>query len=75
MAAANRPVAGRGNQSASTQVQTETSTAGPSQLGTLRLRAASSNRQRVQWADDVIDNEGMGKKSSKGEITQYHPID
>ncbi|KAL1304617.1 hypothetical protein AAFC00_003584 [Neodothiora populina] len=42
--------------------------------GTLRLRAASdaepatpepTERRRIQWAEDVIDNEGMGKKSSK----------
>lgn len=42
--------------------------------GTLRLRAASdaqrdsqtTTQPRVQWAEDVVDNEGMGKKSSKG---------
>ncbi|KAF1354894.1 phosphatase inhibitor-domain-containing protein, partial [Delphinella strobiligena] len=41
--------------------------------GTLRLRAASDaerdsqtiTQPRVQWAEDVVDNEGMGKKSSK----------
>ncbi|GAM89675.1 hypothetical protein ANO11243_077140 [Dothideomycetidae sp. 11243] len=35
---------------------------------TLRLRAESSEAtqsRRIQWAEDVIDNEGMGKKSSK----------
>jgi len=36
---------------------------------TLRLRAEAGpetvDRQRVQWAEDVVDNEGMGKKSSK----------
>ncbi|EME38537.1 hypothetical protein DOTSEDRAFT_67281 [Dothistroma septosporum NZE10] len=35
---------------------------------TLRLRAPSagpSQTRRVVWAEDVIDNEGMGKKSSK----------
>ncbi|KAK4610601.1 Type 1 phosphatases regulator [Fulvia fulva] len=35
---------------------------------TLRLRGASaepSQPRRVVWAEDVIDNEGMGKKSSK----------
>jgi hypothetical protein len=35
-------------------------------VGTLRLRAEPSPRRRIRWADDVIDNEGMGKKSSKG---------
>jgi len=34
-------------------------------VGTLRLRAEPSPRRRIRWADDVIDNEGMGKKSSK----------
>jgi protein phosphatase 1 regulatory subunit 11 len=34
--------------------------------GVLRLRAEPSERRRIQWAEDVIDNEGMGKKSSKG---------
>ncbi|KAF2227245.1 hypothetical protein BDZ85DRAFT_253962 [Elsinoe ampelina] len=35
---------------------------------TLRLRAESDAGQarHIQWAEDVIDNEGMGKKSSKG---------
>jgi len=23
------------------------------------------NRKRIQWAEDVVDNEGMGKKKSK----------
>lgn len=34
-------------------------------VGTLRLRAAPRSRQRVVWRDDVVDNEGAGKKSSK----------
>jgi len=41
--------------------------------GTLRLRAEGvspqedeSERRHVQWAEDVVNNEGMGKKSSKG---------
>ncbi|KAF1921804.1 phosphatase inhibitor-domain-containing protein [Ampelomyces quisqualis] len=33
--------------------------------GVLRLRAEPTERRRIQWAEDVIDNEGMGKKSSK----------
>lgn len=32
---------------------------------TLRLRGEPSERRRIQWAEDVVDNEGMGKKSSK----------
>ncbi|KAF2652481.1 hypothetical protein K491DRAFT_681329 [Lophiostoma macrostomum CBS 122681] len=33
--------------------------------GTLRLRAAPAEERHIQWAEDVVDNEGMGKKSSK----------
>lgn len=46
--------------------------------GTLRLRAEDSNAtspnvgnedipsRRIRWSEDVVDNEGMGKKKSKG---------
>lgn len=35
--------------------------------GTLRLRAvAAPSEARVQWAEDVVDNEGLGRKRSKG---------
>ncbi|KAK7191078.1 hypothetical protein DPSP01_007751 [Paraphaeosphaeria sporulosa] len=33
--------------------------------GTLRLRAEPVEQRHIQWAEDVVDNEGMGKKSSK----------
>lgn len=33
--------------------------------GVLRLRAEPTEQRRIQWAEDVIDNEGLGKKSSK----------
>lgn len=36
--------------------------------GVLRLRAEPTERRRIQWAEDVVDNEGMGKKSSKGMV-------
>ncbi|MCJ1431885.1 hypothetical protein MMC27_001241 [Xylographa pallens] len=38
---------------------------GPVPVGTLRLRAASAPRRGIRWAEDVVDNEGMGRKSSK----------
>lgn len=42
------------------------SDAGPSvPIATLRLRAEPQEQRRIQWAEDVVDNEGMGKKSSK----------
>ncbi len=39
------------------------------------LRAAGTNgntrqRRRIRWAEDVVNNEGMGRKSSKGML--YH---
>lgn len=48
-----------------TMTITQTSTSTP----VLRLRATSpapSPRPRIQWAEDVVDNEGLGRKSSKG---------
>ncbi|KAF2692149.1 hypothetical protein K458DRAFT_381975 [Lentithecium fluviatile CBS 122367] len=33
--------------------------------GTLRLRAEPTEQRHIQWAEDVVDNEGMGRKSSK----------
>ncbi|KAK8180570.1 phosphatase inhibitor-domain-containing protein [Phyllosticta capitalensis] len=52
---------------AGSSVITESGRSTPLNLpsGTLRLRADNSQRRHIQWADDVIDNEGMGKKSSK----------
>uniref|UniRef100_A0A0W0G5S0 Type 1 phosphatases regulator n=1 Tax=Moniliophthora roreri TaxID=221103 RepID=A0A0W0G5S0_MONRR len=36
-----------------------------SNVGTLKLRGATKkSRQRVVWSDDVVDNEGCGRKSS-----------
>lgn len=42
--------------------------AGPSDpvVGVLKLRGdRTARRQKVVWADDTVDNEGMGKKKSK----------
>ncbi|KAI7086903.1 hypothetical protein KC356_g4599 [Hortaea werneckii] len=64
--------------------QTITSHAsGPSAPPTLRLRAAEetppqpspSPSQHVRWAEDVVDNEGMGKKSSKVCCIYHKPHD
>jgi hypothetical protein len=39
----------------------------PVPVGTLRLRGvAMHTRRRIRWAEDVVDNEGLGRKSSKG---------
>lgn len=56
--------------------QTQTSTQPVLRLsapsGTLRLRAEPVERRHIQWAEDVVDNEGMGKKSSKGMYSSTH---
>jgi protein phosphatase 1 regulatory subunit 11 len=59
--------------------QTQTQTQAPTNVVTnsapvLRLRGAAREAEssangagrRIQWAEDVVDNEGMGKKTSKG---------
>jgi protein phosphatase 1 regulatory subunit 11 len=58
--------------------QTETQTEAPAHAPTqaiLRLRGAHNPSGRsVQWRSDVVDNEGLGRKSSKGmsELRQLH---
>lgn len=53
------------------QTQTlQTPQEGPAPSATLRLRGVSpataeASEPRVRWAEDVVDNEGLGKKSSK----------
>ncbi|EMC97649.1 hypothetical protein BAUCODRAFT_460952 [Baudoinia panamericana UAMH 10762] len=46
-----------------TILQTEPESSAPS--ATLRLRGEPQQSQHVRWAEEVVDNEGMGKKSSK----------
>ncbi|KAL2071273.1 hypothetical protein VTL71DRAFT_12508 [Oculimacula yallundae] len=53
-----------------TATQTQTQTQTPTQA-ILHLRGApldserGSSRRRIQWAEDVVDNEGLGRKKSK----------
>lgn len=54
------------------RTQTVTSNEEPPapQLARLRLRGAPpASRRRVVWDDDVVDNEGQGRKSSKSQCT------
>ena len=39
--------------------------------GVLMLRGGRRTRPRVAWSEDVVDNEGMGKKKSKSEHLIY----
>lgn len=70
MATAARAPASGQTQMQSQAPQTQTIT-----QAVLHLRGAEreiediqggETRRRIQWAEDVIDNEGMGKKKSKG---------
>jgi protein phosphatase 1 regulatory subunit 11 len=36
-------------------------------IGALRLRSGHRHPQHVAWGEDVVDNEGCGKKKSKSE--------
>lgn len=59
-----RPAEQEGTQS---QTQTQTQTEAPTQArAVLRLRGAHVPGRSVQWAENVVDNEGLGRKSSKG---------
>lgn len=44
-------------------------------VGTLRLRGqGGGNTTRVQWDDEVIDNEFMGRKKSKSQSHSSHSL-
>lgn len=46
----------------------------PPQSAILRLRgAALSDGRSVQWSEDTIDNEGLGRKKSKGTLPSRYP--
>ncbi|KFY84009.1 hypothetical protein V500_09713 [Pseudogymnoascus sp. VKM F-4518 (FW-2643)] len=70
----------RGATAASSSTSQTTTIRSPStrhQQPVLRLRGAmrspgERNDRRIQWAEDVIDNEGLGRKSSKV-CCIYHP--
>lgn len=68
---ATRP-AGSGSRTMEASPQTIVRLNAPS--GTLRLRAQPAERRHIQWAEDVVDNEGMGKKSSKGESSSRDTV-
>ena len=40
-------------------------------IGTLRLRTTRLPGPRVAWDEDVIDNEGFGKKKSKSNLLYF----
>src|SRR4051794_18400162 len=67
-------VVAQGSMDSQTQTQTSTPVHSGGEEGTtvvLRLRGAHERRARprVQWAEDVVDNEDLGRKSSKGTLS------
>ncbi|KAH9001664.1 phosphatase inhibitor-domain-containing protein [Lactarius akahatsu] len=57
-------VAVQGTEQVDTLAQTDLA-AGPAPAGTLHLRGGPHNRPHVVWGEDVVDNEGLGRKKSK----------
>ncbi|KAF3201454.1 hypothetical protein TWF106_001559 [Orbilia oligospora] len=58
------------DQTSSTTVTTEQAPTEPVVLagspnGVLRLRGAHAGRRRVTWTEEVVDNEGLGRKKTK----------
>lgn len=43
----------------------------PSSVGVLRLRGGPVRRNHVAWSSETVDNEGLGKKKSKSEPSQF----
>lgn len=61
--------------SADSDATLSTSAPGPStsSAGVLRLRGRALNHAKVQWEDDVVDNEFLGRKKSKSELRTVAP--
>src|SRR3569833_1836997 len=59
------------SQTGTTQVETTPATQSESHTPVLRLRGAHARDGRsVRWTADVVNNEGLGRKKSKGELAQ-----
>lgn len=61
------PAAGPSQTTTETGGSIQPETAPAPRILRLRGRHAPSDRS-VQWAEDVVDNEGLGRKSSKGTV-------
>ena len=40
----------------------------------LALRVPEAEKKRVRWGEDVVDNEFLGRKSSKGEAPSFDAL-
>jgi protein phosphatase 1 regulatory subunit 11 len=59
--------------SRTTTITEDTPRLEPSSNRTLRLRGGPRSEQRVAWDEDVVDNEGSGRKSSKSTSLYSYP--
>jgi len=59
-------------------LENEDESEGPRTVGTLKLRGAHSKKKKgkakVAWDEDVVDNEGCGKKKSKSSSCSTSPL-
>jgi len=63
--ASSNPVSGN-NTTATTTVVTETSELGNEETLRLKLKKGeAAEKKKIQWTEDTVDNEGLGKKKSK----------
>lgn len=60
------PGAGASQSRTSIPQGSATTTQVPRTTPTLVLRADAAEERHIQWTEDTVDNENMGKKSSKG---------
>ena len=58
---------GEQNHSSAPEDESDRERVGNNVVGVLHLRGTRRSGPRVAWTEDVVDNEGMGKKKSKSE--------
>lgn len=64
--ASNRGPQARPAPETQTQTATDPEQAAAPPAPILRLRGSHTSRRRVQWTEDVVDNEKLNRKKSKG---------
>jgi len=62
--ASSNPMASAVNNNTSTATVTEETTEGNEETLRLKLKKGAE-KKKIQWTEDTVDNEGLGKKKSK----------
>jgi len=62
--ASSNPMASAVNNNTSTETVTEETTEGNEETLRLKLKKGAE-KKKIQWTEDTVDNEGLGKKKSK----------